>query len=307
MIVLNFDDLKDFNFPQTAVALGSFEALHLGHLRIIETTVECAKKNNIKSMITIFREPVLKDKCFVCETLEERLNILSKTGIDIVVIFDFNEEFKSIEYTDFFKKYLVEKFKVSHIFTGFNYRFGYKAKGNTDNLLCLCKENNIYLNITPPVSAVNEIISSTYIHKLIEKGAVEILIKVLLRPYSITGTVTSGRKIGTKLGFPTANVIFPDNKAIIKNGVYFGIAKVKNKKYFSLINVGPQPTVTNKFTPRIEAHLFDFKGNLYESKIKLSFLVRIRDIQKFSDINELIKQLQKDKIKAQEIIKANTF
>ena len=102
MQVLNFKDLNNINFPKTAVALGSFEALHAGHLNIIENTVKCAKENNIKSIITIFREPVLKNRITVCETFRERLEIIESTGADYVVVFDFNDEFKKLEYFEFF-------------------------------------------------------------------------------------------------------------------------------------------------------------------------------------------------------------
>ena len=277
MQVLNFKDLNNVNFPKTAVALGSFEALHAGHLNIIENTVKYAKENNLRSIITIFREPVLKNRTTVCETFQERLEIIESTGADCVVVFDFNDEFKRLEYFKFFYK-----------FNGFYTNCG------------------IVLNVTPPI-AFKEIISSTYIHKLINDGDVRELNKVLLRPYSIKGTVISGRNIGNKLGFPTANIDFPENKAIVKQGVYFGTAETDFGTFYTIINVGLQPTVTEDFTPRIEAHLLDFDKEIYERSIRLKFRERFRDIKHFISITELKEQLIKDKEKAYEIIKANTI
>lgn len=310
MLILNIENIKDFSFPKTAVALGSFEALHAGHIKIIENTVKCAKENNIKSVITIFREPILKNKSSVCETLDERLDIIEGLHADIVVVFDFNEKFKNIEYKDFFHKYITKTFNAKYIFTGFNYKFGYKAMGNTENLLTLCEENNISLNVMPAVAVNNKIISSTYVHNLIENGEAENLSSVLLRPYSVSGTVTSGRRIGHELNFPTANIDFPANKAVIKYGVYFGAANTEYGTYYTIINVGPQPTVSDEYTPKIEAYLINFEKNLYNTPIKLNFLKRLRDIKKFSNADELKKQLEDDKRYAEIIIesikKANT-
>lgn len=306
MQVLNFKDLNNVNFPKTAVALGSFEALHAGHLNIIENTVKYAKENNLRSIITIFREPVLKNRTTVCETFQERLEIIESTGADYVVVFDFNDEFKKLEYFEFFYKFIVEIFNASAVFTGFNYRFGNNAIGNIEKLLTLCTNCGIVLNVTPPI-AFKEIISSTYIHKLINDGDVRELNRVLLRPYSIKGTVISGRNIGNKLGFPTANIDFPENKAIVKQGVYFGTAETDFGTFYTIINVGLQPTVTEDFTPRIEAHLLDFDKEIYERSIRLKFIERFRDIKHFISITELKEQLIKDKEKAYEIIKANTI
>ena len=301
MLILDNNNLDKFNFNKTAVALGSFEALHAGHMKIIKNTVKCAKENNLKSVITIFKSPVLKNRTSVCETLDERLSIIEKAGADTVVIFDFNEKFKALTYTEFFEKYLLKIFKAAYIFTGFNYHFGYQAKGNTENLSSLCKQNNIVLTIEEPV-IISQIVSSTYIHELIKKGDVENLKKALLRPYSITGKVKKGREIGRQMGFPTANIDFPENKAIIKDGVYFGIAETKYGNFKSIINVGNQPTVTNTYTPRVEAYILNFENNLYDTLVKLNFLKKLRDIKKFSNIDELKCQLEADKKEAEQLI-----
>ena len=308
MQIIYNNDLKNKVFLKTTVALGSFEALHAGHLKIIEKTVACAKSNNLESVITIFKNPILKNRNTVCETLEERLGIIKNTGADTVVIFDFNEEFRTLGYTEFFNKYIIEIFNAKHVFTGFNYRFGNGALGDNDILSFLCKERKIIHDITPPI-AFDEIVSSTHIYNLIKKGDAKKLNDLLLRPYSITGAVTTGRKIGHKLGFPTANIEFPENKAILKNGVYFGYAETVYGVSYAIINVGTQPTVSDVNTPKIEAFLLDFNEDIYGEKIKINFLEYIRDIKKFNDINELKNQLNLDKKiaeKLKENIKANT-
>lgn len=302
MLILNFYDIENFSFPKCAVALGSFESLHAGHLKIINETVNCAKVNGIKSLITIFKAPILKTRNLVCETLDERLNIIEKCGIDIVVIFDFNEEFSKIKYDEFFNSYIFKKFNTKFLFTGFNYRFGNKAEGDTEKLAALCKNNNIFLNVIPPV-VISKVISSTYVYELINNGDVETLQKILERPYSIVGLVSEGRKIGNKIGFPTANIAYPTGKAIIKDGVYFGTAETIYGKYYAMINVGTQPTVTDENTPKIEAYIFDFNKNIYGQKIKLEFFNYMRKTKKFSNINELINKLDTDKNLAKKLIK----
>ncbi len=288
-------------FSGSAVALGSFEALHAGHIQIIKSTVECAEKNNIQSVVTIFKEPVLKTRTKVCETLEDRLKILKKLSVDNVVIFEFDDEFRKMTDTDFFEKIIKQKLGAKHIFAGFNYRFGHNACGNTDTLLNLCSVNNISLSVVPAVKK-GIVISSTHIYDLIISGNAKELLACLLRPYSISGKITHGREIGRKIGFPTANIEIPDNKAVIKNGVYLGKCHLEENSFFCIINIGPQPTVTDEFTPKIEVHILDFEGDIYGREIRIDFYERIRDIAVFKNTQELKAQLISDKETAYKLL-----
>ena len=287
-------NLSNLNINSSSIALGSFESLHIGHMDIIRKTVECAKNNNTKSIVTIFKEPILKLRNTVCETLENRLEILENAKVDYVIIFEFTESFKQLSADEFFRNILVKKLKASHIFVGFNYHFGNKAKGDTTLLEDLCKKTGIKLNVAPPVKT-DRIISSTYIYELIESGNIKTLNLCLGRPYSISGIVSKGRQIGNTIGFPTANIDYPTNKKVIKEGVYSGKCHIREKEYASIINVGSQPTVTKNNTPKIEAHLLDFNGNLYGNEIRLDFHDKIRDIIAFDNIEDLKEQLKKDK------------
>lgn len=294
MKIISEKDLKTPLLQKTAVALGSFESLHKGHLKIIKRTVLFAKENGLKSLVSVFRNPVLKEKDFVCETLEERLEILKHLDVDIVVIFDFNDKIRNMDYKSFFKNYIIDKFCAKQIFAGFNYRFGYKALGDTKRLAELCKEHNIGLFVEEPVME-DKLISSTYIHDLIKQGKPDEIIRYLGRPYSITGTVEIGRKIGNEIGFPTANISYPKNKAIIADGVYFGKTYTNGLNYYSIINVGEQPTVTKKHTPKVEVHLINYSGNLYGKEIKTEFLKKLRNQKIFENLEGLKSQLEYDK------------
>lgn len=288
---------------KTAVALGSFETIHKGHIKIISQTVSYAKENGLLSVVSIFKDPVLKSENTACETLEERLEILESLGADIVVVFDFNEKFRSLSYVEFFKHYITEMLDAKKVFTGFNYRFGSKAEGDTKKLKILCEKSGTELYVEPPVKE-KKLISSTYIRSLILKGKAEDIINYLSRPYSVSGTVEKGRKIGSKIGFPTANLCYPKNKVIIKEGVYFGRTSFDEKSYFCIINVGEQPTVTKEHTPKIEVHLLDFCGDLYGKKIKTEFLKKLRDQKSFADLSKLKTQLEYDKSQAKKLAEA---
>jgi len=298
------ENLQDTSFSGSAIALGSFESLHAGHIEIIRKTISCAKEKNIKSIVTIFEKPILKTRDTVCETLNDRLKILKKLGTDIVVIFRFNEEFKNISDVEFFHNILLKKLNVKHIFAGFNYRFGRNAEGTSEKLIKLCDCNNIGIEIVPPVKK-GIVISSTHIYDLIKSGNAEEIQSCLLRPYSLTGKIVHGRHIGESLGFPTANIDFPKEKAIISEGVYFGKCYLNSNEYSCIINVGNQPTITKDNTPKIETHILEFNEDIYSSEIKIDFYKKIREIKSFENINELKNQLQKDKEYAKNLIEAN--
>ena len=134
---------------------------------------------------------------------------------------------------------------------------------------------------------------------MLESGDAEEIIRYLGRPYSVCGTVENGRKIGSKIGFPTANISYPKNKALIKDGVYFGRTLVDKETFFSIINVGTQPTVTSIKTPKIEVHLIDFCGDLYGKKIKTEFFKKLRSQKNFDNLNALKTQLELDKKQAE--------
>ncbi len=297
-------NLLNLNINNSAVALGSFESLHIGHMDIIERTVKCAEKHNIKSIVTIFKEPILKSRNTACEAFETRLKILENAKVDYVVVFEFSKDFKALSPEEFFYKILVDKLKASHLFVGFNYHFGNMAKGDTNVLKELSDSSGIELSVTPPVKT-DRIISSTYIYDLIISGDIKKLNSALGRPYSISGKVTRGRQIGCSMGFPTANIEYPEEKAIIKEGVYFGKCIIDKTEYYSIINVGSQPTVTRDNTPRIEAYILDFKGDIYGMEITLDFYEKIREIQKFNNIDELKEQLNSDMLFCKKIIQKN--
>ncbi len=286
-------NISNLNINNSAVALGSFESLHIGHMDIIKRTVKCAEKHNIKSVVTIFKEPILKSRKTACETFDKRLEILKKAKVDYVVVFEFTDEFKALSPEEFFNRILIDKLKASYLFVGFNYHFGNMAKGDTTLLKKLCNNSGIELSITPPVKT-DRIISSTYIYDLITSGDIKKLNASLGRPYSISGTVTKGRHLGSSMGFPTANIEYPLEKAIINEGVYYGKCFADKNEYHAIINVGKQPTVTKDNTPRIEAHLLDFQNNIYGTEIKLDFYEKIREIKKFKNIDELKEQLNCD-------------
>lgn len=286
---------------KTALSLGSFEALHAGHIRLVSSAAGCAERMGLLSTVTIFNSPVLKSRTAVCETLDDRLSLLEKYGAEAVVIFEFDDRFRKITAEAFFYDIIIKKLNASHIFSGFNYSFGYRAEGNAEYLAGLCEENNVTLTVIPPVKN-GCVISSSYIYDLILRGEVEELSKCLLRPYSLKGTVTDGRKIGRTLGFPTANISYPENKAVIKAGVYFCKCGFDAYTGFCIVNVGSQPTVADKPTPKIECHILDFSGDVYGKEIRLDFLKRMRDIKVFGSLSELKRQLELDRKTAYEFM-----
>lgn len=291
MIVTNSFEVEKHLKCKSAVALGQFDALHIGHMRIIRETVKYARQNNCMAIVQIFEMPEGADGSI--NTLEKRIGLLEKAGVDIVVAQKFDDKFKKTKYQDFVLKYLNDFYKAEAVFVGFNYRFGYRAEGDTEKLLGECQKYGIRVFVQPSIS-MGGIVSSTRIRNLLSEGKVAHAAIIMGRRFSVSGRIVEGKAIGRKMGFPTANMDMLKGSCFLKQGVYCVVAKVDGRKFWGITNVGEKPTVCDSNT-NIETHIIGYDGDLYGKEISLEFYKRLRDVVKFKDIDELKKQLEKDK------------
>lgn len=300
MIVTNSCELKQHIAKKTSVALGSFDAIHRGHIKVIGEAVAYAKENGLLSLVQIFDMlPDIKGERENVNTLSMRLEILEELGADIVVIEQFDKAFRETPYREFAVKYLKELYNAAAVFAGDNYRFGYCAEGDTDKLAAECDRLGIKAKIIRCVEQ-GGVISSTRIRECIKGGEVEKAAELMTRPYSVEGSVIHGRGVGNTIGFPTANIDLPQNRLLPNDGVYLTRVTVDGQCYMGITNIGAKPTV--KVEKRnIETYISDYNGNLYGKEIRVEFLKRIRDIKRFDNLCQLREQLEKDK----EYIKRN--
>ena len=294
MIVAKSNELIKYTLKKTAVALGSFDAVHKGHIAIINAAVTYARQNDMLSMVQLFETPpAVLGGAGAINTMEKRIKIIAELGADIVVVEKFDDKFKSVEYTDFVTEYLKNRYNAKVVVAGENYRFGHFAKGNAKNLTELCGQYGIDTEIIKCLE-LDGVISSTRIREYIKSGQVEKSSMLMTRPYAVLGQVIHGRELGRSIGFPTANMDIPDGQIVPKDGVYASCVKIDEKTFFGITNVGSKPTIECA-ERNIETYIKDFDGNLYGKTIEVEFLKRIRDIKKFDNLSELKEQLAEDK------------
>lgn len=288
-----FDEESRNNY----IALGSFDGLHLGHLSLVRKVRELAIKNGGKSIVFTFKNHprafINNNNLELIMTNEEKLKVLECENINVVAFKDFDENIMKISPEDFVE-WLCESYNVKGIVVGFNFKFGYKNLGDTELLEKLQKKYGYKLYIMNPYKLEDKIISSTYIRNLILDGNVKKAFLMLSRPYMLSGKVIHGKKLGRTIGFPTANLEINDKKVIPKKGVYYTNVDIEGKIFKGITSVGNNPTVNGKELT-IETYILDFNNNIYEKEIKVYFIDRIRDEIKFNNIDELTKQLKKDK------------
>lgn len=295
-------DLENIRLENTAVALGVFDAMHLGHLEIIDDVVRYARENGLKSAVYMFRNipkgVITNTDIKNVNLFKKRLHILMEHGVDIAIAERFTEEYMKLAYDDFVRKYLVEKFDAKYVCAGFNYHFGYKGLGDTEKLKQLCGEYGIKVHIAE-CKSLDKPVSSTLLRNLIASGRMEEAAKYLGRTFSVTRKIEHGEKLGHTIGFPTANIQLPDFHVVPKFGVYVSRSKIDGVWYPSITNVGGKPTVgTNK--PCIETHIIGFDDNAYDKEIEIEFHHYLRPINKFNSIEDLKAQLEADKKAAAE-------
>jgi len=300
-------DIKNYQSSHDrALTVGTFDGVHLGHQKIIDAIIESAKEKNLKSTVVTFdphpkeviTPPDEDSKLELLTTLEEKLAALSTYDIDTVILIPFTIEFSRTDPEVFVKDLLCKKFRTKEIIVGYDHNFGKDRSGNHETLISLGEKCGFSVKMVGPLDLMSDTVSSSRIRKLISnEGDVETAAKLLSRKYSITGTVVRGEGRGREINFPTANIeVHNNSKAIPKNGVYCVDVLRGEKSQKGMCNIGFRPTFDGS-KRTIEAHILsDDLGDMYGEEISLEYISRLRDEFKFNSSEELIKQLQKDKL-----------
>lgn len=293
----------DFNYraqKDSIIALGNFDGVHIGHLALLQRVVQRSKELNIRSSVLLFTEHtdnfIYYEKKKIITSNELKLQVLKQQGIDIVYIIDFTKDFMEFSPIDFLKIFLKDHLKIKGIVVGYDYSYGYRGKGNVDFLL---KNSNLFqvIDVIDAVKDQKGIISSTRIRKLIQEGNMKDVKRLLKRPYCISGTVIHGKNLGTKMGYPTANIELDANYVIPRYGVYDSNIIIDGQRYCAATNVGKNPTVEKNEGIKIEAHILDFKRDIYGKKVYLEFIDFLRPETIFKNLEELFGQINLDTAK----------
>lgn len=257
-------------------------------------------------MLTFFPHPrmVLQKDVDIklLNTLEEKTQMLETLGLDYLIVHPFTKEFSRLSATDFVNDILVDGLKTKKIIIGYDHRFGRNRNANIQDLIAFGKTLDFEVEEIPAQEVDDISVSSTKIRKALLEGDITTANNYLSYAYMLTGTIKKGKGMGRDFGFPTANLHIAETyKLIPKTGAYVVSSTINGKVHFGMMNIGFNPTVDGT-EKSIEVNFFDFEGDLYNQKIQVSLLHRIRDEQKFSSIEELKAQLKKDKDYSLELI-----
>lgn len=305
-----YHKLKDIsNIKNPVASIGMFDGVHLGHKQIFEKLINAAKDIGGESVAISFDthpRMVLQHDAYKLKFInsyQEKINLIESMGVDHLVFLPFTREFSQQTTADFVKNILVDILKIKALIIGYDNRFGNKENNNFNGLFKLSQEYNFEIIQSDVKSIDNITVSSTKIREALDKGEIKFANQLLGYRYQLSGKVVMGNQIGQQIGFPTANIdLENDFKLIPSIGVYAILVEFKGKIYKGMLNIGIRPTLNiNKLS--IEAHIFNFNEDIYGQYIKVYLIDKIRDEQRFNGLDELVIQLQKDKISTLEILK----
>ena len=310
MIII--DSLDNLNIEEkTAVALGNFDGIHIGHREIMQTALYAAKKEGMKSLCFTFsnhpfnfilrRDDSDPDAVKLICTEDEKKELIEEMGFDILVNVPFDETIMKMRAHDFFEGIVREKLNAGFVSVGFNYTYGARAEGKPAMLKEECEKAGIGVSVRDAVTVDGHVVSSTLIREMISTGNMEMTAKLLGRPYSFAGTVSHGKRLGTSMGIPTINIPAPKRQMLPPNGVYFSRIRIDGKEYGSVSNLGSNPTVNSDSSlKKIETNIFDFDDDVYGKDVVVCFDHFSRGERKFRDKEELFAQIARDCANAME-------
>lgn len=302
-----YRSIGDLQSPlhKPVVTIGNFDGVHLGHREIFRKLKSSAKEIGGVSVVITFDPHPLKvvsstRTVNLINTLEEKINLIEASGIDFLVIINFDPDFAALSAADFVERILVGKIGLKRLIIGYDYAFGRQREGNVSLLRTLGTKFSFDVEELLPISAGSMIYSSSLIRKMITDGAVADVVRYLGRNFSIAGRVVHGANRGKSLGFPTANIA-TDKELIPADGVYAVKAKIDDRLYDAACNIGFNPTFdSDKKT--IEVFVFDLDEDLYGKEIRVYFFARLRGEQRFDSTNELVAAISADVAKSRDIL-----
>ena len=286
------------------VALGYFDGVHLGHQALLKKTAELAEKEGGEPCVMLLEPHPLRvlrglGALKNLNTLEEKIRLIQRAGAFHVFIIEFTQDFASCEPEAFVRLYLQELLGAKGVICGYNYSFGKMGAGKAEDLKRLGQKYGFWVESVPQVTWQGRQISSTEIRRLIEEGRMLEAQTLLGHPHIYKGEVVGGNHLGSKLGFPTANVNVPEGLVWPAFGVYAAYLATEDGRIMeAILNAGIRPTITSDHArPSFEAHILGYTGNLYGKQLRLVLSQRLRPEQVFSGFQELTAQVNKDKKK----------
>ena len=295
------DDPRPPWLVHPVLALGNFDGLHRGHLKIIERVKRGAAEHGGTSMAMTF-DPhpprvVRPDKAPpLLMTKTQRLEALHRAGIACVAVVRFTQELSEWAPETFVRTVLADWLRVSEVWVGANFLFGHGRSGNFSLLRTLGQQHGFRADKIDPVRYKDFVVSSTRIRRLVTEARMDEAGALLGHPYFLDGTIVEGRKRGQTIGFPTANMA-TENELIPPHGVYATTMTIDGIVHGGLTNIGVRPTF-NESEPTIETHLLRYSGDLYGRRVRLSFVQRLRDERRFDDVDALRAQIEADRRRA---------
>ncbi len=308
MKVWSIDDT--FSLKRPVATIGIFDGVHMGHRFILDQLKAKAEAYGGDTVVvTLWPHPriVLNKELHefkLLHSLQEKILEMERYGIDHLVVVPFDKAIASLTACDFVQEYLVDRMGVEVLLLGYDNRFGKDRKGEPEGLRMCAERNKFRIEKLPEYQSEYGTASSSTIRESILKGDLGSAGKMLGYHYYLSGTIVEGNHIGRKMGFPTANIHPLDpNKLIPMNGVYAIHAELRGETYKGMLNIGFRPTIDSAMAVKtIEAHLFDISGDFYDEEVVIHFVKRVRDEMKFSGLDALKQQLQKDKDSIQKLL-----
>jgi riboflavin kinase / FMN adenylyltransferase len=287
----------------TVLTLGVFDGLHLGHQLVMRTVVERARAvNAVPTVITFDPHPraVLHPESAppLLQTFDQKIEAFGVLGIEQVIVIRFNKAFAQIEAADFLRDVVGERLQAREVYLGRGFAFGRERKGNIELLKETSGRLGFHAAEVPEVRLRGQRISSSAIRKLLSEGCVNLARRMLGRPYGVEGQVVRGQERGRTLGFPTAN-LRPQNRVIPSHGVYVTATRIEGEWRRSVTNIGTRPTFDSGTEASVETYVMNWSGDLYGDVVRVRFLHRLRDERRFASVEELKRQIDLDRQRAE--------
>lgn len=305
-VYYSFDNFVPPSFP--VVTTGTFDGVHLGHIQIFNRLKTLARQHHGETIVVTFdphpRSVIHPDLALkLLHTIDEKIDRLDKAGIDHFIIIPFTKAFSALSSMEFVRDYLIQKCQTKLLVIGYDHQFGRNREGSIVDLEEFAEAYDFQIEQIAAHTFDDINISSTKIRAALAVGDIKTANTFLGYKFMLSGTVEHGNKLGNTIGFPTANIAIKNPYKIIPaSGVYAVHIEIDKVRYNGMLNIGQKPTVTDGIIKSIEVNIFDFSGNLYHQKIHVSFCARLRDEQKFANVDLLKKQLAADKLHALKVL-----